>query len=159
MQRITRGEAEAVFHARGTGGFHGRGPADANRQVAIRPFYPNGLHYCVEDWHVLVLALVLDEQNDGVPNLGEAKKLFDPVVMKFELDGAPLDTTRQPVKAFLGESPKGFVLAQGRLVAPGELAAGSHTLTATVENDPAAPGVQVYTSQFVIDAASTGTCT
>src|SRR6266487_6799125 len=103
MQQITRGEAEAVFHARVTGGFHGRGPSDANRQVAIRPFYPNGLHYCVEDWHVLVLALVLDEELDGVSNLGEAKKLFDPVVMTFVLDGKPLDTTREPVKAFLLE--------------------------------------------------------
>jgi len=112
----------------------------------------------VEDWHVLVLALVLDEELDGVSNLGEAKKLFDPVVMTFVLDGKPLDTTREPVKAFLGESPKGFVLAQGRVVAPGELAAGSHTLTVTIENDPAAPGVEVYTSQFFIDAAGTGTC-
>ncbi|HEX8863783.1 MAG TPA: hypothetical protein VGC06_32715 [Actinomycetes bacterium] len=112
----------------------------------------------MEDWHVLALGLVLDEQQDGVSNLGEAKKLFDPVVMTFELDGAPLETTRQPVKAFLGESPKGFVLAQGRVVAPGELAVGSHTLTVTVENDPANPGVQVYTSQFFIDAAGTGAC-
>jgi hypothetical protein len=158
MQRITRGEAEAVLHARGTGGFHGRGPSDANQQVAIRPFYANGLHYCVEDWHVLALGLILDEQHDGVPNLGEAKKLLDPVVMTFELDGGSLDTTRQPVKAFLGESPKGFVLAQGRVVAPGELAVGSHTLTVTVENDPLGPPVQVLTSQFFIDAAGTGTC-
>jgi hypothetical protein len=158
MQRITRGEAEAVFHARGTGGFHGRGPSDANHQVAIRPFYPDGLHYCGEDWHVLALGLILDEEHDGVPNLGAAKKLFDPLVMTFVLDGAPLETTREPVKAFLGETPKGFVLVQGRLVAPGELAAGSHTLTVTVENDPADPGVQVYTSQFFIDTAGTGAC-
>lgn len=77
MQRITRGEAEAVFHSQGTGGFHGRGPSDANRQVAIRPFYPDGLHYCVEDWHVLALALILDEELDGVSNLRDAKKLLD----------------------------------------------------------------------------------
>jgi hypothetical protein len=158
MQRITRGEAEAVLHARGTGGFHGRGPADANQQVAIRPFYPNGLHYCVEDWHVLALGLIVDEQLDGVSNMVEAKKLLDPLVMTFELDGASLNTTRQPIRPFLGESPKGFVLAQGRVVAPGELAVGSHTLTVTVENDPIVPGVQVFTSQFFIDAAGTGTC-
>jgi hypothetical protein len=87
MQRITRGEAEAVFHARGTGGFHGQEPSDANRQVAIRPFYPSGLHYCVEDWHVLALGLIVDEEHDGVPNLGEAKKLFDPVVMTVTIQG------------------------------------------------------------------------
>jgi hypothetical protein len=127
--------------------------------VAIRPFFPNGLHYCVEDWHVLALALIVDEQLDGVSNMVEAKKLLDPLVMTFVLDGAPLDTTRQPVRAFLGEFPKGFVLSQGRVVAPGELAVGSHTLTVTVENDPIVPGVQVLTSQFFIDAAGTGICT
>jgi hypothetical protein len=158
MQRISRGEAEAVFHARVTGGFHGQGAPDPAPQMLIRPFPPGGRHYCAEDWHVLFMALELGEP-DGVTNAGEAKARFEPTVITFALDGAPLETTRQPVKPFLRDSPvKGYALVQGRVVAPGELAASSHTLTVTVENDPLDPGVQVYTNQFFIDAAGTGAC-
>jgi hypothetical protein len=159
MQRISQGEAEAVFHARVTGGFHGRGAPNPDPQAIIRPFFENGRHYCVEDWHVLIMTLALDEANDGVTSVGEAKARFDPTVMTFALDGAPLETTRQPVKPFLKDSPaKGYALVQGRVVVPGELAAGSHTVTVTIENDPVDPEVQVYTSQFFIDAAGTGAC-
>jgi hypothetical protein len=80
--------------------------------------------------------------------------------MTFVLDGAPLQTTRLPVKPFsIGFPAEAFVLVQGRVVAPDELAAGSHTFTVTVENDPIVPDeVQVFTSQFFIDAAGTGAC-
>jgi hypothetical protein len=54
---------------------------------------------------------------------------------------------------------KVFVLVQGRVVGPDDLAVGSHTLTVTVENDPTDPNVQVFTRQFFIDAAGTGVCT
>jgi hypothetical protein len=161
MQRISRGEAEAVFNTGFTGGLHGRGaPDDPDQQVAIKPFFENGRHYCVEDWHTLLLGLAVDEENNGVTNVGEAKALFAPTVMTFVLDGKPFETTRLPVKPVLVE-PHGnlFVLVQGRVVGPDELAAGSHTLTATVENDPAVPGTQVFTSQFFVDAAGTGACT
>jgi hypothetical protein len=158
-QRISHGEAEAMLHARVTGGQHGRGAPNPDSQAIIRPFSEDGRHYCVEDWHVLTAALAVDEANDGVTSVGQAKALFDPTVMTFALDGAPLETTRQPVKPFLGDSPaKGYALVQGRVVAPGELAAGSHTLAVTIENDPVVPGVNVYTSQFFIDAAGTGAC-
>jgi hypothetical protein len=43
VQRISRGEAEALFHAGVTGGFRGHGaPHDPNRQVAILPLDPDG---------------------------------------------------------------------------------------------------------------------
>jgi hypothetical protein len=46
---------------------------------------------------------------------------------------------------------------QGRVVAPGEPAVGSHTLTVTVENDPVVPDeVQVFTREFFIDASRNG---
>jgi hypothetical protein len=79
--------------------------------------------------------------------------------MRFVLDGVPLETRRLPVKPFLKEKPaKAYVLVQGRVVAPGEPAAGSQALTVTVENDPVVPEVQVFTGQFFIDAAGTGAC-
>jgi hypothetical protein len=160
MQRISRGEAQAAFETGFTGFLHNRGPKDdANSQVVIKPYFPNGRRYCVEDWHVLLAGLYVDEPNDGVTSAGQAKALFAPTTMAFVLDGKALETTRQPVKPLLGDFPgKAYVLVQGRLVAPGELAAGSHTLTVTIENDPVVPGAQVFTSQFFIDAAGTGAC-
>jgi hypothetical protein len=160
VQRISRGEADAVFQTGFTGGLHGRGaPDDPDQQVAIKPFFPDGRHYCVEDFHALLLGLAVDEANDGVSSVGDAKKLFAPTVMTFVLDGVPFETTRLPVKPIALDPPaKAFVLVQGRVVAPDELGAGSHTLTVTVENDPAVPEVQVFTSQFFIDAAGTGAC-
>jgi hypothetical protein len=159
-RRIGRGRAQAVFHAGVTGGFRGRGsPNDPDLQVAILPLeILDGRRYCVEDFHVIVMTLIVDEA-DGATNVGEAKKLFAPTVMTFVLDGEPFATTRLPVKPFLKEpDAKAFVLVQGRVVAPGEPAAGSHTLTVTVEKDPVVPGTQVFTIQFFIDTAATGAC-
>lgn len=161
VQRIGRGRAEAVFHAGVTGGFRGRGaPNDPDLQVAFLPLeILNGRRYCVEDFHVLVMTLIVDEANDGVTSVGEAKKLYAPTTMTFVLDGEPFETTRLPVKPFLKEpDAKAFVLVQGRVVAPGEPAPGGHTLTVTVENDPVVPGIQEFTSQFFIDPAGTGAC-
>jgi hypothetical protein len=161
MQRISRGEAEAVFHSGFTGGLPGRGaPDDSDHRVAIKPFFEGVSHYCVEDWHAILLGLSVNEEDDGVTDLREAKKLFAPTVMTFALDGKPFETTRLPVKPLLRDPPeKAFVLVQGRVVGPDELAVGSHTLAVTVENDPVDPKEQVFTRQFFVDAAGTGACT
>ena len=114
----------------------------------------------MEDWHAILLGLSVDEENEGVTSVGEAKKLFAPTVMTFVLDGKPFETTCLPVKPFLRDShEKVFVLVQGRAVGPDELAVGSHTLTVTVEHDPTHPKVQVFKRKFFIDAAGTGACT
>ena len=114
----------------------------------------------MEDWHAILLGLSVDEENEGVTSVGEAKKLFAPTVMTFVLDGKPFETTCLPVKPFLRDShEKVFVLVQGRVVGPDELVAGSHSLTVTVENAPAsAAKVDVPTREFFIDAAGTGSC-
>ena len=163
MQRISKGEAEAVFHTKFTGGLHGRGaPSDPHQQVVIKPWFENGRHYCVDDWHAILLGLSIDEAMLGVTNVGEAAKLFAPTVMTFVLDGKPFETTRLPVKPLLNDDPgRAFALVQGRAVGPGELAAGSHTLSVTVENDPDPEFAETYTdtSQFFFDPAGTGRCT
>jgi hypothetical protein len=104
----------------------------------------------VEDWHAILLGLSVDEENEGVTSVGEAKKLFAPTVMTFVLDGKPFETTCLPVKPFLRDShEKVFILVQGRVVGPDELVAGSHSLTVTVENDPASANkVDVPTREF-----------
>lgn len=160
--RISRGEAQAVLNAGGSGGGaihnHGGGngaPADADSQAAIRVYYDNGLHYCVEDWHVITLAQII-----RTTSMREARMILDPLVMTFALDGSLLETTRTPIKAFLNQNfveKKGYYFAQGRLMAPGELTVGSHVQVVTV-NDPSVPEVAVRTNQFFIDAAGTGAC-
>ncbi len=158
MQRISKGDAEAVLNTGFTGGLHGEGaPDDPNQQVAIKPFFEDGKHYCQEDFHALLLGMALTKGKRGNP--AEAKALFAPTTMTFELDGQPFQTKRQPVKPFLIPSGEAFVLVQGRVVAPDELQVGSHTLTVTVNNDPIDPGETVYTSQFFIDAVGMGACT
>jgi hypothetical protein len=161
MQRISQGEAEAVFHTGFTGGLRGPGaPADPDRKVTIKPFFEGVSHYCVEDWHAILLGLGVNEEDDGVTSVGEAKKLFAPTVMTFVLDGKPFETTRLPVKPLLRDPPeKVFILVQGRVVGPDELAPGSHTLSVTLENDPVEPETYVRTREFFIDAAGTGVCT
>jgi hypothetical protein len=75
------------------------------------------------------------------------------------LDGKPFETTRLPVKPLLNDDPgKAFALVQGRAVGPGELAAGSHTFSVTVENDPDPEFAETYTdtSKFFVDPAGTG---
>jgi hypothetical protein len=161
MQRISRGEAEAVFESNFTGGLPGQGaPDDSDHRVAIKPFSEGVSHYCVEDWHAILLGLGVSEEDDGVTSVGEAEKLFAPTAMTFVLDGKPFEATRLPVKPLLRDPPeKVFVLVQGRVVGPDELAVGSHTLTITVEHDPTHPKVQVFKRKFFIDAAGSGACT
>src|SRR5216117_673153 len=65
--RVSRGDAEAVLHAGGTGGaaiqnhrtVSGGSPADLEVRVTIRalptPLY-DGRHYCQDDWHVIAAA-------------------------------------------------------------------------------------------------------
>jgi hypothetical protein len=161
MQRISRGEAEAVFESGFTGGLPGQGaPDDSDHRVAIKPFSEGVSHYCVEDWHAILLGLNVDEEHEGVTSAEEAEKLFAPTVMTFVLDGKPFKTIRLPVKPLLRDPPeKVFALVQGRVVGPDELAVGSHTLTVTVEHDPTHPKVQVFKRKFFIDAAGTGACT
>jgi hypothetical protein len=162
MQRINQGKAEAVFQTGFTGGLRSPqgAPANPNRTVTIKPFEEQGVsHYCAEDWHVILLGLNVSEEDDGVTTVGEAKKLFAPTVMTFVLDGKPFETTRLPVKPLLRDPPaKVFILVQGRVVGPDELAPGSHTLSVTVENDPVPPETHTDTRQFFIDAAGTGVC-
>jgi hypothetical protein len=82
--------------------------------------------------------------------------------MTFVLDGKPFETTRLPVKPLLNDDPgKWFVLVEGQVVGPDQLAAGRHTLSVTVENDPDPEFAETYTltRQFFIDAAGTGACT
>ena len=143
---ITRGDAQAVLNAFGNGGRavlqHSRtgegAPADFfGSHGSIRPFSSSpwdGAHFRADDWHVIVIADI--EGGDASFGHPDAAAIIDALTIEFVLDGAPLATTRTAVKRFLDPGLFDFDVAyyaqQGRLMAPGDLAVGNHTLSVTV---------------------------
>lgn len=170
--RVTRGDAEAVFQAAFNGGWADRlhaetiegAPADflVDSLARITPAADrDGKHYCVLDWHVISVALV--EGNRP----GEAfttEEIFDRLAnrhVEFKVDGVLIETMRTPPKRTTNPMNRGFVeaflVSEGQILEPDDLAVGQHVLTATgfrADNPPMAlPSVT-----FFIDAPGTGVC-
>jgi hypothetical protein len=156
-RRITRGDAEAVLDAFGTGGLvilRRRGgtaeaaPADFfGSHGSIRPFQGSpwdGRHFCAEDWHVILVAVI--DGGDASFDHQQAKAVLDPVTISFTLDGAALATTRTPIKPF--HDPQRFQLErawyfqEGKVMAPNDLSVGQHELSVSV-TDPTGVGDHV----------------
>ena len=169
--RITRGDAEAVLNAFGTGGqvilAHGgtvdAGPADFDgSHGSIRPFQGSpwdGRHFCAEDWHVIVVAWF--DGGDDTFNRQRAEDVIGPVTVSFTLDGNALDTTRTPIKPFHDPPPdfgmeRAWYFQQGKIMSPDDLSVGQHELSVRI-NDPIT-GVSDDGITFFIDAAGTGAC-
>jgi hypothetical protein len=162
--RITRGEATAVLNAGPSGASavlfrtdgHALG-APGNLDVAIRPYFDDGIHYCVLDWHVLAYIIYTP---DASPQ--EASASFESLVMTFTLDGQVLTTKRTPVKrvadpSFLGADNAWFI-QQGRLMSPSDLTRGSHTLAVTIFNPEIPSDNDQLETTFYVDPAGTGAC-
>jgi hypothetical protein len=171
-RRIKRGDAQAVLNAFGTGGrviLRKRGetaeasPADFfGSHGSIRPFRGSpwdGRHFCAEDWHVILVAFI--DGGDSSFGHQQARAALDPVAISFTLDGAPLDTTRTPIKPFL--DPQAFDLErawyfqEGRIMSPDDLSVGQHELSARF-TDPNSGLDESDGITFFIDAAGTGAC-
>jgi hypothetical protein len=175
--RVTRGDAEAVLRAFGGAGrvIRRKGvaqfgnPADLELRATIRPFSDPNLpfnqrHYCVDDWHVIVVAFI----SGGSGNFShqDAENELDPIAITFTLDGTPLgNTTRTPIHNFADPGPfaaqfglvwdKGFFFQEGRVMSPGQLAVGQHTLSFTAVS----PLEQDQDSMtFFIDPTGQGAC-
>jgi hypothetical protein len=107
--RVTHGDAEAIFQAFPNGGWAVRlhspttqgAPADVDIRGQIRPLpIADGRHFCAEDWHVILLALVFG--GDTSFTRQDAEAIANTVTVSFTLDGAPLPTTRTAIEPFLG---------------------------------------------------------
>ena len=120
--RVTRGEAEAVLQGYGTGGqvLRANGatvtgaPADVGETATIRPF-ESGRHYCAEDWHVVVVALI--DGGDTSYTHEVATAFLGTVSLEFTLDGAPLSCHTDRGQALSGPGagrPRGGVLDRRR---------------------------------------------
>ena len=164
--RTSRGDAEAVLHASGTGGaairnhrtVSGGSPADIDRRVSIRVLpLVDGRHFCQDDWHVILVAEV--DGGDKSFTMQNAKADMDSVRLDFFLDGSPLATERTSVKRFLNPGQFGweeaYIFQQGAIMAPDDLTVGAHSLRVVV-TDPAGSDENDIT--VWIDATGTGAC-
>jgi hypothetical protein len=169
-RRITRGDAQAVFQAFGTGGLailqHSRraegAPADFfGSRGSIRPFAGSlwdGAHFCAEDWHVILVADI--EGGDPSFTRQDAETIMEGLVLEFTLDGTALETTRTAIKRFLDparfDMQEAYYFQQGRLMSPNDLAVGSHQLQLVITD----PSGQVFQDgiTFFVDPPGAGSC-
>jgi hypothetical protein len=171
-RRIKRGDAQAVLNAFGTGGrviLRKRGetaeasPADFfGSHGSIRPFRGSpwdGRHFCAEDWHVILIAFI--DGGDSSFGHQQAEAALDPVTISFTLDGAPLDTTRTPIKPFHDaqafDLERAWYFQEGRIMSPDDLSVGQHELSVRF-TDPSSGLDETDGITFFIDAAGTGAC-
>jgi hypothetical protein len=167
-QRVSQGDATAVLQAFGSGGWavllHSKKAEGAPGQglvgpVAIRPFSGTGFdgaHYCALDWHTIAIADI-----EPGPYQQAAAATAD-LAVGFTLDAGQLAVTQTALQRFL--NPERFGLKEayysqfGRVMAPSELAVGSHSLNVVVTN--AAGTILFFTDgiTFFVDAPGTGAC-
>jgi hypothetical protein len=169
-RRITRGDAEAVLNAFGTGGRiilrNGQtteaSPADfLGSHGSIRPFHGSpwdGAHFCADDFHVILVAFI--DGGDASFGPQEARASLDPVTISFTLDGTALPTDRTTIKPLHDTQSFGLERAwyfqQGKVMRPDELSVGQHTLSVQFTDPAGLNDSDAIT--FSIDAAGTGVC-
>jgi hypothetical protein len=169
LDRITRGEAQAVFEASATGGgailFHASSlngnpaasPAAAG--VRINAFLPwQGRHYCALDWHVIAINLTTGNGPGDTYTRGELAALAASVEVVYALDGATLDIGRTPVRPnpdVVGLSDA-FTASHGRVISPEELAVGNHTLGIVISDSTGF--IDASSISFTVDPEGEGAC-
>ena len=146
----TRGDAQAQFEAFFTGGMSIRlsnPEAQGVPGVPIEPpldsarIYPllDGVVYCQQGWHVVMLGL-FDDPNLYPGGKQELRDLLSAITDQFFLDGVPLEMERTAIKRFQHPPPEFsedpfLVLTDGAFLAPGSLSLGTHELR-TLVHDP-----------------------
>jgi hypothetical protein len=153
--RITKGDVTAAFQARTTGAYINA----LNGHLTPAPV--RGLQHgrissfgdsvnCSTDWHYFGVTLLGDGGHRA------AAAFLATVAISFKVDGSPLaGTTRLPIKPFVGTGIKGqFGVSVGKLIPPGSMALGDHTLETVI----AVPGfdVQDYLVTFTLTPDACG---
>ena len=146
----TRGDAQAQFEsfftggasirvhnpeAQGVPGVPGEPPLDSAR------IYPllDGVEYCQDGWHVVVLG-TFDDPTFYEGGQHELRDLLSQIEMQFFVDGVPLETQSTAIKRFQQPLPEFYefpllVRTFGAFLPPGSLALGTHELR-TLVDDP-----------------------
>jgi len=172
MEQVTKGDAKAVFEAFGGGGWMIRlnagtmegAPAqfmaDGPVRISPMPAY-DGKHYCERDWHVISVAIVEGNVDGQSLTNSEIRDRIAGRHVTFTLDGAPLEADRTSPRRMHNPQHRNFVEAfyvqEGRIMAPEELAAGTHVLEAVGNRDGQPPQL-IGSINFTIDPPGTGVC-
>ena len=163
-ENVTKGDVQALFHTWNTGlralQFIGNAvaaaPLEGLQRGLIQPFLSDGAHYCVEDWHVIMIAWVTGgdksfKHQDAVADLSG-------ITTTFILDGVTLSTTQTPivrrVVPFIGDVDYGF--AVGSIQSPEDLGVGEHILTAVFTFPDGFS--ESITITFFVDPSGSGVC-
>ena len=150
--RFSRGDAEAMLHSYPPSAHIferiPHEPGDVGLDIRPFPGIFDQFIYCVDDWHVLALRIGAAVGDPPDPFFGifatrqEAVQDLQAMEFTFYLDGAQVTTERSPIKVLAGpvEDPPGidikqmFAVSEGRIMAPGDLAVGLHTLRVVVRH-------------------------
>jgi hypothetical protein len=131
--RITKGDVTAAFQARTNAAYinivHGHltpAPVRGLQHGRINPFVDSV--NCSTDWHYFGVTLLGDGGHQA------AAAFLATVAISFQVDGTPLAGTRRlPIKPFVGTGISGeFGVSVGKLIPPGSLALGNHTLETVI---------------------------
>jgi hypothetical protein len=165
--RVTKGDVESILDAFTTGGriilltnetagFHAGLVDPPGDKGSIRPLPPwDGQHYCVSDWHVILLAYF--DGGDQSFTYQDALNSLSEVEFSFTVDGELLSTTRTPIKRFLAPNQLGLEEAygfqEGAIMEPSDLGVGQHNLE-TVVTDPWFGSERLSITFYVDDVGS-----
>ena len=163
--RITKGDAEAVLRAFGSGGLavlnHNRvmeaGPSNLSAQLS-----PLNLEGCVLDWHAFRVADIEGSSSNEFAQKSAAATISQ-LSLSIEVDGAPLQLTQTPVARLLEPQTfdpswvAGYYSQWGALVSPGALSVGSHA-ERIIETVAGVGTVIDVTFPIAIDPAGEGSC-
>ncbi len=167
---VTKGDAEAILHALTSGGgiiFHEHpvpGFEDYPR-AAITPLsFHSGTHYCVDDWHVVRIAISQGVDNDVFFTKEQAIADLEATTVTLTLDGVTLPAIRTPIimlnagfwKQRFDLPGPFFAFQTGSILSPAALSVGNHTVGLVV-TDPVF-GTFQDASTFTVDPSGTGVC-
>jgi hypothetical protein len=132
QSRITKGAVTSAFQARTTGGYvnllGGRTVAAPVRGLQDgRISFFSDRTYCSADWHYLGVSLLAEGDRLA------ARTYLQSAGITFDVDGARVATMRTGIKPFVGTGVhRQLGISVGRLIAPGALADGPHSLETTI---------------------------
>lgn len=163
--RVTRGDVEAALQSWNTGlraiRFTSRSVAAASldglQRGRIVPA-ANGAHYCVEDWHVILIAWIAG--GDQSYTYQDAVADLAPTETSFILDGETLSITETPIVRRVGptlseEDYVNYGFAVGSILSPADAGVGAHALTWLVTLPDESFRVDIT---FYMDPPDSGAC-
>lgn len=161
---VTRGDVQAALQTwftglralRFVGNAVAAAPLEGFQRGVIHPFRSDGVHYCVEDWHVVLAGWFTGGDQsftyqDAVADLSGIEDVFI-------LDGVMLATTQTSIVSIVaaGFFENEFGYAVGSILSPQDLAVGEHTLTYVFTFPDGFSESNTIT--FYIDPSGSGAC-